>query len=119
LVASFGSPDCWSGLSEYYVNLQVDQFGRESGKALVLSLGVTIFDGDVLFFDIFQLTQALPERLYVDRSGGTGAGKEEANQRHFRLLRFRRRGKHGHHYGKHKKNDGVPSDSPPGSAAHC
>ena len=45
------------------VHLQTDQVGREGGVAIILALGPSGLDGDVLTFHIAQLAQALAEGL--------------------------------------------------------
>jgi len=43
------------------VHLQTDQVGREGGVPIILALGPSGLDGDVLTFHIAQLAQALAE----------------------------------------------------------
>jgi hypothetical protein len=43
------------------VHLQTDQVGREGGVPIVLALGPSGLDGDVLTFRIAQIAQALAE----------------------------------------------------------
>jgi len=45
------------------VHLQTDQVGREGGVAIILALGPSGLDGDVLTFHIAQIPQALAEGL--------------------------------------------------------
>jgi hypothetical protein len=45
------------------VHLQTDQVGREGGVAIILALGPSGLDGDVLTVHIAQLAQALAEGL--------------------------------------------------------
>jgi len=60
---------CWTamgGLPTHRnddVHLQTDQVGREGGVAIILALGPSGLDGDVLTFHIAQLAQALAEGL--------------------------------------------------------
>jgi len=45
------------------VHLQPDQIGREGGVAIILALGPSGLDGDVLTVHMAQLAQALAEGL--------------------------------------------------------
>jgi hypothetical protein len=47
------------------VHLQTDQVGREGGETIMLALGPSELDGDVLTFHIAQLAQALAEGLEI------------------------------------------------------
>jgi hypothetical protein len=55
------------------INLERDQFGRESGEPLGLPLGISVFDHDVAALDVTEVTQSLTEGLlYVGVSGQVG-----------------------------------------------
>src|SRR5262249_53876154 len=45
------------------INLERDQFGRKSGKPLVLPLDISGFDHEVAALDVPEVTQSLAERL--------------------------------------------------------
>ena len=51
----FGSPDRWHRRRNDDVYLQTDQLGREAWKSVVLPLGPSRLDADVLIFHIAQL----------------------------------------------------------------
>jgi len=48
------------------VHLQTDQVSREGGVPIILALGPSGLDGDVLTFHIAQLAQALAEGLETE-----------------------------------------------------
>jgi hypothetical protein len=55
------------------INLERNQFGRESGEPLGLPLGISVFDHDVTALDVTEVTQSLEEGLvYVGASGHVG-----------------------------------------------
>ena len=45
------------------INLERDQFGRESGEPLGLPLGIPVFDHEVAALDVTEVTQSLKECL--------------------------------------------------------
>jgi len=45
------------------INLEPNQFGRESGEPLGLPLGVPVFNHDVAAFDVTEVTQSLKKGL--------------------------------------------------------
>jgi hypothetical protein len=45
------------------INLERNQFGRESGEPLDLPLGISVFDHDVAPFDVAEVTQCFTEGL--------------------------------------------------------
>ena len=45
------------------INLERNQFGRESGEPLELPLGISVFDHDVAALDVTEVTQSLTEGL--------------------------------------------------------
>ena len=53
--------DC--GLGHEDINLERNQFGRESGEPLGLPLGISVFDHDVAALDVTEVTQSLTEGL--------------------------------------------------------
>jgi hypothetical protein len=52
------------------INLERNQFGRESGEPLGLPLGIAVFNHDVAAFDVTEVTQSLEEGL--KHVGGSG-----------------------------------------------
>ena len=71
------------------INLERNQFGRESGEPLELPLGISVFDHDVATFDVTEVPQSLTEGL--GRVGGSGQvdHRQEADSRdRGRLLRL-------------------------------
>ena len=55
------------------INLERNQFGRESGEPLGLPLGISVFDHDVAALDVTEVTQSLTEGLVqVGVSGQVG-----------------------------------------------
>jgi hypothetical protein len=61
LLGSQGSLCASSGHDD--INLERDQFGRQSGKALRLPLGISVFDRDVAALDVTEVAQSLEEGL--------------------------------------------------------
>src|ERR1700730_1343829 len=61
LLGSPGSLCASSGHDD--INLEGNQFGRKSGKALRLPLGISVFDHDVAALDVTEVTQSLEEGL--------------------------------------------------------
>jgi hypothetical protein len=55
------------------INLERNQFGRESGEPLELPLGISVFNDDVTTLDVAEVTQSLTEGLgQVGVSGQVG-----------------------------------------------
>jgi len=55
------------------INLERNQFGRESGEPLELPLGISVFDHDVAALDVTEVTQSLTEGpVHVGVSGQVG-----------------------------------------------
>jgi hypothetical protein len=52
---------CVSGHDD--INLESNQFGRESGESLGLPLGISVFDHEVAALDVTEVTQSLEEGL--------------------------------------------------------
>ena len=46
------------------INLERNQFGRESREPLDLPLGISVFDHDVAALDVTEVTQSLEEGLW-------------------------------------------------------
>ena len=68
------------------INLERHQFGRQSGEAVVLPLGISIFDYEVATLDVTEVAQPLAEGLLEVR--GT-IGRQVAYSRDLgRLLRL-------------------------------
>jgi hypothetical protein len=61
LLGSQGSLCASSGHDD--INLEGDQFGRKSGQALRLPLGISVFDHDVAALSVTEVTQSLEEGL--------------------------------------------------------
>ena len=49
--------------ADNHVHLEPDQFRREVGESLDLSLGKALLDDEVLPLDVAQRTETLPERV--------------------------------------------------------
>src|SRR5712692_4615210 len=45
------------------INLERNQFGRESGEPIGLPLGISVFDHEVAALDVTEITQSLTEGL--------------------------------------------------------
>ena len=45
------------------INLERNQFGRKSGKPLVLPFGISVFNHNVAALDVTEVTQSLTESL--------------------------------------------------------
>ena len=52
------------------ISLESNQFGRESGEALELPLGITYFNCNVAALDVTEVSQSLEERLIQMGSSG-------------------------------------------------
>src|SRR5262249_18891066 len=52
------------------INLERNQFGRESGEPLGLPLDIAVFDHDVAALDVTEVTQSLTEGLCQLRASG-------------------------------------------------
>ncbi len=52
------------------INLERNQFGRESGEPLGLPLGISVFDHEVTALDVTEVTQSLEEGLSLAGIGG-------------------------------------------------
>jgi len=77
------------------INLERNQFGRKSGEALGLPLGISVFDREVAALDVSEVTQSLTEGLVLMGARGQ-VGRQVAYSSDLgRLLRFggKRRGK--------------------------
>jgi len=59
---------CASGHDD--INLERNQFGRERGEPLGLSLGISVFNRDVAALDVTEVTQSLEEG--ISQVGGSG-----------------------------------------------
>ena len=59
---------CASGHDD--INLERNQLGRERGEPLVLPLGISVFNHDVVALDVTEVTQSLTEGL--DQVGARG-----------------------------------------------
>jgi len=62
---------CASGHDD--INLERNQFGRESGEPLELPFGISVFKHEVATLDVTEVTQSLTEGLvHVGESGQVG-----------------------------------------------
>jgi hypothetical protein len=53
------------------INLERNQFGRQSGEPLGLPIGKSVFDHEIATLDVTELTQSLEEGLaQVGAAGG-------------------------------------------------
>src|SRR5262245_12271616 len=66
------------------------QFSGQRRQAIVMAIGPTVLNREVLVVDQTRFTQALPKRCDTVGVGLRRAGTEEADHRHTRLLRARR-----------------------------
>jgi hypothetical protein len=55
--------DCASCFGHDDINLERNQFGRESGEPLDLPFGISVFDHEVATLDVPEVTQTLTEGL--------------------------------------------------------
>ena len=62
--------DCVPSFGHDDINLERNQFGRESGEPLALPLGISVFDHEVATLDVTEVTQSLTEGLA--QVGGSG-----------------------------------------------
>ena len=67
---------CASGQDD--INLERNQFGRESREPLDLSPGISVFNDDVATLDVTEVTQSLTEGL-VQEGVSALAERQEAN----------------------------------------
>src|SRR5437867_5234147 len=80
--------DCASSLGHDDINLERNQFGRESGEPLDLPFGISVFDHEVATLDVPEVTQPLEESLMYVR-GSDRVGLQVAYSRDLgRLLRL-------------------------------
>jgi hypothetical protein len=79
------------------INLERNQFGRESGEPLELPLGISVFDHDVATLDVPEVTQSLTEGLWQVGTSGQAARQVAYSSDLARLLRLDgdRRGEEG------------------------
>jgi hypothetical protein len=75
---------CASGHDD--INLERNQFGRESGEPLELPLGISVFNHDVAALDVTEVTQSLAEGLYHVGASGQVARKKAYSRDLGRLL---------------------------------
>ena len=69
---------CASGQDD--INLERNQFGRESGEPLGLPLSISLFNHDVAALDVTEITQSLTEGLgQVGASGQVGRQEAYSN----------------------------------------
>ena len=52
------------------INLERNQFGRDSGEPLDLPLGIPVFNHDVAALDVAEVTKSLTEGLWQIGGGG-------------------------------------------------
>ena len=70
------------------INLERNQFGRESGEPLELPLGISVFDHEVAALDVTEITQSLEEGLSQVGDSGRVAPQEAYSRDLGRLLRL-------------------------------
>src|SRR5216683_2432137 len=103
---------CASGHDD--INLERNQFGRESGEPLELPLGISVFNHDVAALDVTEVTQSLTEGFA--QAGGSGqVARQKAYSRDLgRLLRpgGERRAKEATSQGAEKRTS-VHEEPPP------
>ena len=68
------------------INLERDQFGRESGEPLGLPLGIRVFDHDVATLNVTEVTQFLQEGFSQVGASGRGAPQPADSRDLGRLL---------------------------------
>jgi len=73
LVACFGGQGLGRASGHYDINLERDQFGRESGEPLELPLGISVFDHEVTALDVPEVMQSLTEGLGQVATSGKAA----------------------------------------------
>src|SRR4029450_9058463 len=85
------------------INLERNQFGRESREPLELPLGISVFDHDVAALDVTEVTQSLKEGLSQVGKSGQVARQEAYASDLDRLLRLdgERRGEEAPSYPGH------------------
>jgi hypothetical protein len=75
------------------INLERNQFGRESGEPLELPLGIPVFDHDIAALDVTEVTQALAEGFVQVRVRHPAGSRQVAYSSDLgRLLGSERRG---------------------------
>src|SRR5438477_6487725 len=73
LLGSHGG-ECGWGQDD--IDLEGNEFGRESGEPLELPLGISVFDQDVAALDVTELTQSLAEGLWQVGTSGQVDGRQ-------------------------------------------
>ncbi len=68
------------------INLERNQFGRESGKPHELPLGISVFDHEVAALYVPEVTQSLTEGLWQVGTTGQAARQEAYSSDLGRLL---------------------------------
>src|SRR5215470_20180191 len=68
------------------INLERNQFGRESGEPLRLPLGIAVFNREVAALDVTEVTQSLEEGLKHVGGSGHIEGQEAYSSDLGRLL---------------------------------
>ncbi len=77
-------PDCWRALGQDDIHLEVDEFSRQRGKALILPLRRAVLQGDTVALHIPEIAEPLAEGL-VDGGGGVGVKGASQNPDPWRL----------------------------------
>jgi hypothetical protein len=67
-----------------------NQLRRQPRQAIIVTFTPTIFDRDILTFDITGFAQPFAECVHVICKGGSRCAVKEPDHRHRRLLRARR-----------------------------
>src|SRR5436189_302219 len=91
LLLAYASSICWpradaAGQSDD-IDPAADEIGDQGRQALVAGVAETVFDRDVVAFDVAGLRQTLAKRHLALRVGIGRAGIQVADYRHRRLLR--------------------------------
>src|SRR5262249_41847384 len=73
-------------------DLSTNEFSGQRRQAIITAFSPTVLNREVLAVDQTRFTQALPKRCHTIGVGLRGAGTEEPDHRHTRLLRPRREG---------------------------
>src|SRR4030095_526073 len=71
--------------SHDHIDLECNQFSRESGESLELPIGVSVFDHEVAALDVTEVTQSLTKRLVQVPIHGA-VERQESDSRDFSRL---------------------------------
>jgi len=85
VVASFAARVAGSVRGYDDIHVETDQFGREAGEPVELSLGVPEVDREVLALDVAELAQS-PLKSLIERRDPGGRGRQHTDPPHPSLL---------------------------------